>query len=134
MTFCDNIQTLEYDNISVSAGSVMLDESESNTWGYYLLIENNSNKKISLMGKDWNITDEQGNNYNDSSIGFKGEIPEIEPGEYFEFSSTTYVPSNNAIFYGSCKILPEGQIETKDIKIPTFSLNSNKFDISSTIN
>ena len=92
-------------------------------WGYYLCIENNSDKKIQLVGKNWNITDEAGNSYNDSSAGFKGELPELEPGEYFEFTSEAPLNSPNAVFYGSCKVLSEGQSQIKEIRIPTFSLS-----------
>ena len=46
-----------------------------------MCIENNTGAKIRLVGKDWNITDDRGNRYNDSSAGFKGELPELEPGQ-----------------------------------------------------
>ena len=69
------------------------------------------------------ITDENGNCYNDSSAGFKGELPELEPGEYFEFTSEAPLNVPNAVFYGSCKVLSEGQKKVKEIRIPTFSLS-----------
>ena len=55
------------DGIIVSACPVLLEENPAteNLWGYYLCIENNSKKKIHLVGKDWNITDDRGNRYND---------------------------------------------------------------------
>ncbi|MBE6452302.1 MAG: ApaG domain [Alphaproteobacteria bacterium] len=113
------------DGIRISACPVLVDKlAPSNfIWGYYLCIENNSNERIQLVGKDWNITDDAGNSYNDSSAGFKGELPELEPGEYFEFTSETPLASANAVFYGSCKILSEGQSQIKEIRIPTFSLS-----------
>ena len=83
-------------------------------WGYYFCIENNSNHKISLVGKSWHITDDRGNNYSDDSAGFKGEIPDLEPGEYYEFSSTAPLFSSNAVFYGSCKIKADND-EVKDL-------------------
>ena len=81
----DEILVSQTDGIVVSAGPVLVDENESLKnhfmWGYYLCIENNSNHKIQLVGKDWNITDDLGNRYSDTSAGFKGELPELEPGE-----------------------------------------------------
>ena len=111
------------DGIVVSACPVLVGEEAPSRfmWGYYLCIENNSDRKIQLVGKEWNITDDAGNCYSDNSAGFKGELPELEPGEYFEFTSETPLNSSNAVFYGSCRILSEGR--TKDIRIPTFSLS-----------
>ena len=57
----DEILVSQTDGIVVSAGPVLVDENESLKnhfmWGYYLCIENNSNHKIQLVGKDWNITE-----------------------------------------------------------------------------
>lgn len=98
----DEILVSQTDGIVVSAGPVLVDENESLKnhfmWGYYLCIENNSNHKIQLVGKDWNITDDLGNRYSDTSAGFKGELPELEPGEYFEFTSEAPLKSANAVF------------------------------------
>lgn len=124
------------DGIVVSAGPVLVDENESLRnhfmWGYYLCIENNSNRKIQLVGKDWNITDDLGNRFSDQSAGFKGEIPELEPGEYFEFTSTAPLKSANAVFYGSCKVVSEGQ--AKEVRIPTFALNAKRDEVCRILN
>ena len=50
------------DGIIVSACPVLLEENPAaqNLWGYYLCIENNSKKKIHLVGKNWNIADARG--------------------------------------------------------------------------
>lgn len=127
----DDLIVAQTDSIVISACPVLINEEEVEhddqcLWGYYFCIENNSAQKIHLLGKNWNITDDKGNSFCDDSMGFKGEIPELEPGEYFEFTSTTPVNTADAVFYGSCKILTEGQKLARDIKIPTFSLNANK--------
>ena len=114
------------DEIMISACPVLLEEDTTaqNVWGYYLCIENNTDSKIQLIGKNWRITDEAGNNYVDDSIGFKGELPELEPGEYFEFTSEAPLNFANAVFYGSCQVLREGQTAPHNIKIPTFNLST----------
>ena len=135
--FEDEMQTSETDGISVSACPVLVEEACKDNeilWGYYLCIENNSTKKIHLVGKNWNISDDKGNLYCDDSVGFKGEIPELEPGECFEFTSTAPVKSPNAVFYGSCKITDASGCITKDIRIPTFSLSAVKDNYAATIN
>ena len=125
-------------DILVSACPVLIDEEKSpseNTfiWGYYLCIENNSDKKISLIGKNWMITDDKGNSFFDNTQGFKGEIPELEPGECFEYTSTAPICADNAVFYGSCKIKTEGQNSTMDVKIPTFCLNAKTSRFSASL-
>ena len=126
MSFTDDLVSLQTDGIMVSAGPVLVDENAENNymWGYYLCIENNTADKIRLIGKDWNITDDRGNRYNDSSVGFKGELPELEPGEYFEYTSYAPLKSKNAVFYGSCKVQSRG--ENRNVKVPTFSLSARK--------
>lgn len=129
--------TTETDDIVISACPVLVDEKKAAReflWGYYLRIENNSNDRIRLLGKNWNITDAFGNNFCDDSAGFKGEIPELEPGEYFEFSSMAPLNSADAVFYGSCKIMQDGKRIVKDIKIPTFSLSAKTEIVCPTIN
>ena len=126
MSSADDLVCLQTDGITVSAGSVVMDEDAENRYmfGYYLCIENNTAKKIRLVGKDWNITDETGRRYTDSSAGFKGELPELEPGEYFEYTAYAPLKAKNAVFYGSCKI-QEGNI-SKNIRVPTFSLSASQ--------
>ncbi len=121
-------QVSQTDGIVVSACPVLVDEKPGSRfmWGYYLCIENNTGHRIRLVGKDWRITDDQGNSYCDNSAGFKGELPELEPGEYFEFTSEAPLNSPHAVFYGSCKVLAEGQSKARDVKIPTFSLSAGK--------
>lgn len=134
----DEFLVSQTDGIVVSARPVLVDENANLKnhfmWGYYLCIENNSDCKIQLIGKDWNITDDLGNRYSDTTTGFKGELPELEPGEYFEFTSEAPLKSSNAVFYGSCKVLAEGQSQIKEIKIPTFNLSVPRVKTTSVLN
>lgn len=135
--FDDDMQTSVTDDIAISACPVLVEEEtqdEEILWGYYLCIENNSSHKIHVVGKNWNISDDRGNLFCDDSMGFKGEIPELEPGECFEFTSTAPIKSPNAVFYGSCKIMDESGQITKDIRVPTFSLSALKDSYCATIN
>lgn len=134
MSVADDLVCLQTDGITVSAGPVVMDEDAENRYmfGYYLCIENNTAKKIRLVGKDWNITDEAGRRYTDSSAGFKGELPELEPGEYFEYTAYAPLKAKNAVFYGSCKV-QEGGI-SKNIKVPTFSLSASQKSFGRVLN
>ena len=127
----ENFVSAATDDIVISACTVELDENEKDVfnagkyvYGYYLCIENNSSEKISLVGKHWNITDAKCNNFCDDTQGFKGEIPTLEPGEYFEFTSIAPLTTPNAVFYGSCKVVKESAGVSEDIKIPTFILGT----------
>ena len=91
------------DDIVITACPTLVEENRATQeflWGYYFCIENNSSERIQLVGKSWNITDDKGNRFCDDSAGFKGEIPELEPGESFEFTSLAPLTSPHAVFYG----------------------------------
>ena len=97
------------DDIVITACPTLVEENRATQeflWGYYFCIENNSSERFC-----------------DDSAGFKGEIPELEPGESFEFTSLAPLTSPHAVFYGSCRIRKEGRTESKDIKIPTFTMS-----------
>lgn len=135
MSSADDLVCLRTDGINISLGSmVVANENAENEymWGYYLCVENETSSKIKLLGRDWNITDDKGNRYNDSAIGFKGEIPELEPGEFFEYTSYAPVKAHDAVLYGSCKI--QTGDKKKDIKIPTFSLSLGKGKLKRVVN
>lgn len=115
------------DEISISACPVLVDNDEvkaQSVWAYYFCFENNSNKKMQLMGKNWNITDSNGNVFYDGSVGFKGELPELEPGEYFEFTGEIPLASEDAVFYGSCQIALDNELI--EVKMPTFCLSNGQ--------
>ncbi len=119
----DDLKVAQTGRIIVSACPFMSQEAQAEQVGYYLCIENQSPSKIHILSKDWHITDEKGNMYCDNSVGFDGEIPALEPGECFEFSSVAPKISPNAVFYGTCQIKSDEDSCVKDIKIPAFSLN-----------
>ena len=91
----------------VSACQELLEENESSQelWGYVLRIENNSDERIRLLAKDLCITDEKGNSRYLPSLGFNGELPDLEPGECFEFEDTAQLDGAAAVLYGYCKAL-----------------------------
>lgn len=124
-----DIVTMQADGLVITAGSELVDtrrkaSGQEFVWGYYFCIENTSDEKVTLVGKDWNITDSFGNSFSDNTPGFQGEIPEIEPGEYFEFSSQAPLKSASAVFYGSCRILKAGKKIAQNIKLPVLQFNA----------
>ena len=128
MDFEQDFVTLATGDIMVSAcQSLFLEEEDHDEVCVYCLrIENNSDSKIQILGKNFNITDSRGNNYTKCGAGFKGEIPELEPGEYFEFEDVAPFKANTAVLYGTCRIKDEEHNKIKDIQIPVLELYANK--------
>lgn len=129
MQEAQDIVTMQTDGLLITASSELVDtrrraSGQEFVWGYYFCIENTSDKKVTLVGKDWNITDSAGNSFSDNTPGFQGEIPEIEPGEYFEFSSEAPLQTPSAVFYGSCRVLEEGKKIAQNIKLPILQFNA----------
>lgn len=112
-------------DIAVEAYPEQLDTQEGGRelWAYCLRIENNSDKRICLIKKNFCITDSRGNNQYDFTQGFNGELPDLEPGEYFEYENTATFEGNAAVLYGFCEAINcEGQ--TLKIKLPTMQLST----------
>ncbi len=129
MSNTQEMVTMQTDDLLITAGSELVDtrrraSGQEFVWGYYFCIENTSDEKITLVGKDWNITDSNGNSFSDSTPGFQGEMPEIEPGEYFEFCSEAPLKASSAVFYGSCRVLKAGKKIAQNIKMPILQFNA----------
>lgn len=117
--------TAQTGDIMVSAFQEKLDETDDNhaLWGYCLRIENNSDQRIRLLKKDLCVTNDKGDRKYDLSFGFHGEIPDLEPGEVFEFEDTAFIEGNAAVLYGSCLAATADGSEFL-IKLPIVPLNS----------
>lgn len=135
--YCDDTFSTEQDSgIVISAYQELLDATTAQEllnkkvsgddfcWGYYLRIENNSENKISLLGRDISLTDTNGRSVSMTCDGFGGMLPELEPGEIFEFEDYA-MSRSSAILYGSCRISTGGGNQIKNIKLPVLSLIAN---------
>lgn len=116
--------TAKTEDIIVSAYQELLegDSHRNELWGYCWRIENNSNERIRLTKRDVCITDERGNSRCTPYFGFNGELPDLEPGECFEFEDTAQT-NGNAVLYGSCFAVTAKGKELK-IKLPVINLSS----------
>lgn len=122
----EDIATAETQNIMVSVCRELLDTDTAHNklWGYYLRIENNSADSITLTGKNLYITDNLGQSRCDISAGFHGEIPNLEPGEYFEFEDMTDIKADTAVLYGFCKAVSKSGTEFH-IALPPIQLSDD---------
>lgn len=116
-------------NISVFASQELIDgDSQHKLWGCLLRIENNSDEPITLLKKNFCLTDEKGENYYDYSDGFNGELPDLQPGEYFEYEQTAATNGLSAIFYGFCSAVTAKGKQLK-INLPIIDLSAKQTQV-----
>jgi ApaG protein len=115
-------------SIKVTVKPVYLEEQSSPdeehyVWAYHVRIENRGRETVQLKSRHWRITDNRGRIEEVRGPGVVGEQPLLHPGESFEYTSGTPLPTPSGIMVGSY------QMETKagerfEVRIPAFSLDS----------
>ncbi len=93
-------------------------------WAYRVTIRNGSSQTVQLLRRTWHITDAHGRVRHVHGKGVIGEQPVLEPGERFEYSSGTPLPTPSGFMSGLYHMLRLQTDELFDIEIPTFSLDS----------
>ncbi len=92
-------------------------------WAYTIQLENHGNSKVQLLSRYWHITDGVGRSQEVRGPGVVGEKPVLKPGEIFQYTSGTSLPTPSGIMVGSYEMLGE-KGEHFDIAVPAFSLDS----------
>jgi ApaG protein len=92
-------------------------------WAYQVTIENKGQTTVQLKRRRWQITDSLGREQVVEGDGVVGEQPVLKPGESFEYTSGTPLPTPSGIMVGSYFMETENG-ETWDVAIPAFSLDS----------
>ncbi|MBF0269544.1 MAG: Co2+/Mg2+ efflux protein ApaG [Alphaproteobacteria bacterium] len=114
--------------ITVSVEPIYL-EDQSNpeenhfVWAYRVKIENGGAETVQLLRRHWRITDAMGRQQEVEGPGVVGETPVLQPGESFEYTSGTPLPTASGIMVGTYKMETE-RGEVFDVNIPAFSLDS----------
>ncbi len=92
-------------------------------WAYHVRIENGGKETVQLRHRYWRITDSMGRVQEVRGAGVVGEQPTLRPGESFEYTSGTPLPTPSGIMVGSYRM--ESTVgEVFDIDVPAFSLDS----------
>jgi ApaG protein len=86
-------------------------------------IDNNSEETVQLKRRHWRITDAMGQSREVQGTGVVGEQPRLEPGQSFEYTSGTPLPTSSGIMVGAYQMESEHG-EQFDIAVPAFSLDS----------
>ncbi len=79
---------------------------------------------MQLLHRTWNITDGRGRTQHVQGPGVVGEQPLLEPGEAFEYTSGTPLPTPSGFMTGAYHMVVQASGENFDVAIPPFSLDS----------
>lgn len=89
-------------------------------WGYRIVIANNSDQRVKLLNRYWNITDENGQVDEVSGPGVVGEQPVLDPGDSYEYNSGRPLDTPSGVMFGHYQMLSDDG-ELFDVTIPAFS-------------
>ncbi len=92
-------------------------------WAYHVRIENLSKEGLLLRRRYWKIIDGFGRVQEIWGDGVVGEQPNLEPGESFEYTSGTPLPTSSGIMAGFY-VMEKKDGEEVEVEIPAFSLDS----------
>jgi ApaG protein len=92
-------------------------------WAYHVRIENQGKETVQLRRRYWKITDSRGQIQEVAGAGVVGKQPVLGPGESFEYTSGTPLPTPSGIMVGSYDMETRGG-ESFSVRIPAFSLDS----------
>ena len=97
-------------------------DSSQYVWAYRVQIENEGTETVQLLTRYWHITDGMGRVQEVRGAGVVDEQPVLNPGESYEYTSGTPLPTPSGIMKGSYQMrTPSG--EKFDIEVPAFSLD-----------
>lgn len=114
--------------IRVSVQPVYLDDQSQPAenhyvWAYHVRIENQGEETVQLRNRHWRITDAAGRLKEVRGPGVVGEQPVLGPGESFEYTSGTPLPTPSGIMVGSYE-MERADGSRFEVAIPAFSLDS----------
>ena len=115
-------------SITVTVKPFYLEDQSSPTenryvWAYHVRIENGGGETVQLRRRYWKITDNRGQIQDVRGPGVVGEQPVLAPGESFEYTSGTPLPTPSGIMVGTYEMETRGG-ESFSVQIPAFSLDS----------
>ncbi len=99
-------------------------EESQFVWAYHVTIANRGPVTVQLLKRTWEITDAHGRVQHVHGEGVVGEQPVLAPGEVFEYTSGTPLPTASGFMVGWYHMVRTASGETFDIAIPAFSLDS----------
>ncbi len=115
-------------SIRVTVKPMYLEEQSSPlehhyVWAYHVQIENLGEQSVQLLTRHWQITDSMGRVQEVRGAGVVGEQPVLGPGDSFEYTSGTPLPTPSGIMLGTYE-MESSSGDRFDVTIPPFSLDS----------
>ena len=119
-------ESRKYD-ITVAVKSAYLAEQSDPARNHYVFaytvtITNNGTVAAQLVSRHWIITDAEQKVQEVKGLGVVGKQPLLQPGESFEYTSGTSLPSAVGTMRGSYQMVAEDG-KTFDAEIPVFTLS-----------
>ena len=116
----------KYD-INISVRNIYLpeqsdEEADRHVFSYTITISNTGNVASQLISRHWIITSGDGNIHEVRGLGVVGEQPLIKPGDSFEYTSGTTIPSLAGTMKGSYQMVAEDGFHFT-VDIPEFILS-----------
>ena len=113
--------------ISVTARAAFIPEQSDvqngrYVFAYSITITNTGNVAAQLVSRHWIITDANNQVQEVRGLGVVGEQPRLRPGECFEYTSGTAIPTPVGTMRGSYQMAAEDGVHF-DAPIPEFTLS-----------
>lgn len=98
------------------------DDEPHHIWAYHITIANHSDDIVRLLSRHWHISADTGFNKEVKGEGVVGKQPVLNPGESFEYASSTSLNSRSGMMFGSYEM--ENTVGNRFwVDIPPFSLD-----------
>ncbi|SFM55276.1 Co2+/Mg2+ efflux protein ApaG [Nitrosomonas communis] len=98
------------------------EEADRHVFSYTITISNTGNVASQLISRHWIITSGDDNIHEVRGLGVVGEQPLIKPGDTFEYTSGTTIPSLAGTMKGSYQMVAEDGFHFT-VDIPEFILS-----------
>jgi len=103
-------------------------ENNKYVWAYRVAVENHGAETVQLLRRTWHIIDAGGHTQDVHGEGVVGEQPTLAPGQAFEYTSGTPLPTPSGFMGGTYHMVVKPGDEPFDVAIPSFSLDSPHAD------
>jgi ApaG protein len=95
---------------------------DSYVFSYKIIIENQNDYPVQLLRRHWYIFDSVAIKREVEGPGVVGEMPVINPGEYYTYESACDLRSLRGTMQGFYNMQKPGELETFHVRIPKFKL------------
>jgi ApaG protein len=91
-------------------------------FAYFITIHNQSTETVTIRGRKWVVTDNEGETIVVEGDGVVGQTPRLEPGQNFSYNSYHVISSDSVAEGAFIGLTEEGQPVV--VRIPKFTMQS----------